>query len=376
MTTRRVPIRPTAEQQQQSEQGVGGGLQFDVLVRKEALSVREVAEPSSSAIYNICRAKANQVMMMKHRGYVIPPEELSWIDCSLNEETLIQKTRSMASMDIKKLIRTVLNREKDKAYTLERSSIPGQTAYNLYPYLEREGEEELRVGEFGFRNGRWELLRSEGDVVKTKVFKTEVLYVDNLSLGDNALNPFEEVASKILVYVGEEKDFKKELDKLVRYRRQGMEIFHLSELFIDYFQHWLVPRHEIVKDTDKIRLLNAHLMIPQPSGGFMKAPNCKITESGLPTIHHTDIVVRYLGGLPGHIMFWSNDSYISSFATKEFGYMLIVGHKYPTHRVEENLNPGERDPEAEEGEDTDEEVDEEEIEEEVDEEDFGGDDED
>ena len=372
---RRVPVR--AQPVVTTEAGQTSGPQFDLFLRKEALAVREVIEPSSSAIYNICRAKANQVMMMKHRGYTIPPEELTWIDCSLNEEVLIQKIRSLGSMDMKKLIRNVLNREKEKAYKIERSSIPGQTAYNFYPYLESEGSEDLKVGEFGFRNGRWELMRGEGDLVKTKTYQTEVLFVDDLSLGDNALNPFEDVASKILVYVGDEKDFKKELDKMVRYRRQGMEIFHLSELFVDYFQHWLVPHHEIVADTDKIRLLNSHLMLPSETGGYRKITNCKITESGLPTIHHTDIVVRYIGALPGHIVYWSNDSYISSFLTKEFGYMLVVGHKYSTHRVEENLNPGERDPEAEVQEDEDEEL--EEIEEEMEQEDgddFGGADED
>ena len=345
-STRRVPIKagPSSAQPSQGGESVAsGGIQFKNLVRKTALDVREVADPSASTLYNLCRAKANQVMMMKHRGYTIPPEEQTWLDCSLKEEVLIQKIRTLLGMKIQDIIKNVMNRVGPKAYVLEKQVIPTQTTYNYYPYLESEGSEVLKVGEFFFRNGRWELNRTEDRLVETIKNTTEVLFVDDLNLGDYSLDGFKPVAGKIAVYVGEEKDFRKELEKLVVYRRQGVEIFHISELFIDYFQHWLIPKQEILGDIDKIKLLASHLMIRSGNNQeFKKIPNCQITESNLPSIHHTDIVIRYLGALPGQIISWSNDSYISSFSTKEFGYMLVVGHKYSTSKVEENLFPGEQ----------------------------------
>lgn len=308
---------------------------------KTALDVREVDEPSAAPLYNLCRAKANQVMMLKHRGYVIPPEEQSWLECSLNEEVLVQKIRTLVGMKIQDIIKNVMNRVGPKAYKLEKTVIGSQTTYNYYPYLETEGGDSLRVGEFYFQNGRWELTKTEDKLIETKSYSTEVLYVDDLNLGDYGLSSFGSIASKIVVYIGEEKDFKKEIEKMVLYRRQGVEIFHIAELFIDYFQHWLVPKQEIVTDLDKVRLMSSHLMIMEDNE-FKKIPNCQISESNLPTIHHTDIVIRYIGALPGQIIAWSNDSYISSFATKEFGYLLVVGHKYSTTKVEENLFPGEK----------------------------------
>lgn len=352
---RRVPVRG----------GVGGQeIQFKNVVRKAALDVREVTETSASTLYNLCRAKANQVMMMKHRGYVIPPEEQVWLESSLDEAVLIQKSRSYLGMKISDIIGSVMNRVGPNAYKLEKKKITNQTTYNFYPYLERESSETLELGEFFYRDGRWELSRKENELTTIVKYTTEVRYVDNLSPLDYSLDSFSPVAGKIVVYVGEEKDFKKELEKMVIYRRQGVEIFHLSELLIDYFQHWLVPSQEILGDTEKLRLLAPHLMIRVEGreNEFKKIPNCQISEGNLPTVHHTDIVIRYIGALPGQIIYWTNESYISSFSTREFGYMMVVGHKYSKTRVEENLYPGEQHPPGADEDEEEEELEEEELE--------------
>jgi DNA-directed RNA polymerase subunit H (RpoH/RPB5) len=355
MATRRVPVRPAPGPSTVET----GPIDFKNLVRSSALDVRQITEVSSSALYNICRSKSNQVMMMKRRGYTIPPEEEIWIQCSLSEDVLIQHIRGLMGMKMNEILRNLMN----KTYIMERRMIPSQTAYTYYPYIEGEGDEQLKVGEFMFRNGVWELVRLEDDLTEMKSFTTEVVYADNLSMSNfEVLTSFSGVARKIVVHTGTEDSFRKELENMVMYRRQGIEIFHMSELFIDYFQHWLVPQQEIVRDVDKVRLLNSHLMIKDEKGTYQKVPNCKFTETGLPYIHHTDIVIRYMGALPGDIVHWENDSYISSFVTKEFGYMLVVGHKYGSLRqADENTFAGERviDEEIEEEEVIDETVEEE-----------------
>jgi len=349
MASRRVPIRPTPAIP--SGISANGPIDFKNLTRGSALDVRQISEVTSSSIYNLCRTKANQVMMMKHRGYEIPPEETVWLQCSLDENALIQQIRTMLSMKTNEMIRKVFN----KTYVLNRSVIPSQTAYTYYPYLENEGDEELQVGEFGFSNGRWELLRLENELTEQRSATTEVIFSDTLNSSNlEVTTTFAAVSRKIIIHIGNEDSFRKELDNMVLYRRQGTEIFHMSELFVDYFQHWLVPHQEIVRDVDKIRLLSSHLMIRDSRGVYQKVPNCKIVESGLPYIHHTDIVVRYMGALPGDVIYWENESYISSFVTKEFGYMLVVGHKYTTSsRAEDATFAGERLRTLEDGEDLD-----------------------
>jgi hypothetical protein len=86
------------------------------------------------------------------------------------------------------------------------------------------------------------------------------------------------------------------------------------------------------------------------------------------------MVMRYIGALPGKIIYWENDSYISSFSTKEFGYMLVAGYKYRIASNQgEDVFAGEQRPQEEAGEEEAEEESEdmEELEEDLD--DFGGD---
>lgn len=369
MTTRapikRAPIRQPTE----GGDAAVGGIQYRNIVRKSALDVRDVEEASSSELYTICRTKANQVMMMKHRGYTIPVEEQGWLECSLDEDVLVQKCRSMLGMTMKDIIKRM-----NQTYVIQKTIIPSQTTYSYYPYIEGEGSEELRLGEFFFRNGTWELARTESDLTETREYTTEVIYTDDVNLGDYALSSFEPISKRIIVYLGDEKSFKKEIDKMVTYRKMSTELFHTSELFVDYFQHFLVPHQQIISDVDKIKLLSSHLMIRsgEADGKYRKVVNCYITEQNLPSIHHTDIVMRYLGALPGSIIHWSNESFISSFVNQEFGYMQVVGYKYTVSRAQANMFPGDREPLAEEeAEELEEDMEEEEeIEEE--EEDFEG----
>lgn len=331
MAVRRVPIRPVPQQQQ-------GAIDFKNIVRKPALEVRDVSEVSASTLYNLCRAKSNQVMMMKRRGYEITPDEETWLLCSTDENILILKSRTLLGMKLGDIIRNIM----DKTYKMTKRIIPSQTAYTYYPYLTSESDETPKVGEFFFRNGKWEMDRMEEQITEEKTYTTEVKFIDELNPGDYNLSPHDDVSRRIVIFTGEEKEFKKEFENMVWYRRQGVEIFHISELYIDYFQHWLVPKQEIITDVDKVKLLTSHLMIRDEDGNFQKTINCKITEQGFPHIHYTDIVMRYIGALPGHIIYWECDSYISSFITKEFGYMLVMGHKYNTTKAEEQTFAGER----------------------------------
>jgi len=343
------------------------GLNFKLLLRDEALQIKDITESRASALYDICRVKANQVMMMKRRGYEIPEDELDWIQCSLDESKLVSKIRGLRNLTVRELVKNVLN----KKYTITRTFIPDQTTFTFYPYLE-EGGEELRLGEFYYQGGEWKLSREEDRIVETRTYQTEVEYTDKLDITEYGTLPFRQIPHIISVFMDSEKNFQTEMRKMVEYRKRGVEIFHTSELFIDYFQHWLVPDQRPISDVERIHLLSPYLMVrDEKEGGFQKTLNSRISEQSLPTIHHTDIVVRYMGVLPGKIIYWENDSYISSFSTKEFGYMLVSGYKYNTNSAanpETNAFGGEQRPAAEE--ELDEELREEDLENGIEEEDL------
>ena len=366
----RAPPRRAAQASAAQKATTGEGIQFKLLTREEALLVKDISETKTSALYDICRVKANQVMMMSRRGYVIPEEEKIWIEASLDEEVLVKHIRTLLKYSSRELIR-MFNRK----YSITRTFIPDQTTFNLYPYLETEGNGNLNVGEFFFRGGKWQMTRTEEEILETQVHETEVEYADKID-PENFGNPgFSVIASKIIVYTDSEKKFQQEVMKnMVEFRKRGVEVFHMSELFVDYFQHWLVPQQRIIHDLERIYLLSPYLMIKDSDGLFQKEFNSRITESGLPSIHHTDMVMRYIGALPGKIIYWENDSYISSFSTKEFGYMLVAGYKYRiASNQAEDVFAGEQRPQEEAGEEEagEESEDMEELEEDL--EDFGGD---
>lgn len=366
MTSRRRQL-----QQQPTEGGTEGNIFVNFKNRESVLEVRDISEVSASQFYNICRVKANQVMMMKHRGYVIEQEERVWLECAVSERALINRVKELRTTSLPQLIASFR-----KTYELVRKDIKSQTAYTYYPYLDAEGSEELKVGEFQYSAGKWELIKTEEELIEPVVYETEVVFLDSKPIMEDYIQyTFSEVPRKIIIDVTKEESFKKDtLPRLSEYRKCGIEIFHMTELYIDYFQHWLVPKQQIVNRVDKLRLLNSHLMIKKSTGEYEKVPNCKFEEMGLPTVYYTDIVVRYMGALPGDIIFWENESYISSFVNNEFGYMMVVGHMYSSNRTEEQTFSGERIPEvrAEEEEEPEEPEMEDEMEDEDD--DFGGED--
>jgi DNA-directed RNA polymerase subunit H (RpoH/RPB5) len=262
-------------------------------------------------------------MMMKRRGYEIPPEENVWIECSLDESKLVAHLRTLRKYSARDLITRVFN----KTYKTSKTIIPDQTTFNFYPYLPAGSESPL-MGEFFFREGKWTLTRREEDILTTQTFETEVEFTTKIDVSTLGTRPFSQVANKIFVFIGTEKNFLAETKKMIEYRKRGVEIFHTSELFIDYFQHWLVPEQRVLSDSERVILLSPYLMAEDEGGVFQKIFNCKITKNALPSIHFTDVVMRYIGALPGKIVYWENRSYISSFSSTEFGYMLVSGFKY------------------------------------------------
>lgn len=323
MATRAPPRRqPPAQKPTTAAEGI----QFKLLLREEALQVKDIPETKTSVLYDICRVKANQVAMMQRRGYRIPVEENVWIEASLNEEVLIRHIRTLLTTSSRDLLKLF-----HKTYSISQTFIPDQTTFNFYPYLEEEGGGDLKVGEFFFQSGEWKRTRDQDEILETREYVTEVEFTDKIN-PENFGNPgFSPIANKIFVYTDSEKKFQQEVMKnMIEFRKRGVEVFHMSELFIDYFQHWLVPQQRIIQDTERVELLSPYLMIKDSNGKYQKEFNSRIAESGLPSIHHTDMVMRYIGALPGKIIYWENESYISSFSTKEFGYMLVTGYKYKT----------------------------------------------
>lgn len=367
MATRAPPKRAQPSQKAEQKESAES-IQFKLLLREEALEVKDISETKTTPIYDLCRVKANQVAMMKNRGYKIPEEESVWIEASKSEETLVKHIRTLLNLSSRELLNLF-----QKKYTIRRSFIQDQLTFNFYPYLESEGTEEMKIGEFFFRGGNWEKTRTEEEIVSTRDFVTEVVFTDKISLDDFDITNFSGISTKIVVYTDSEKKFQQEVMKnMIEYRKRGIEIFHTSELFIDYFQHWLVPSQRILEDVERIQLLSPYLMIKDEKGVFHKEFNSRILEAGLPSIHHTDIVMRFLGALPGKIIYWENDSYISSFSTKEFGYMMVSGYKYKTATTHaEEMFAGEKRPLEEPTDDLEEDIEQEEEMEDA--EDLGGD---
>ncbi|MEB3208777.1 MAG: hypothetical protein VKK63_07655 [Synechococcus sp.] len=363
MATRAPPKRAPPTQKATSG---GDGIQFKLLVRDEALQVKDIPETKTSAIYDICRVKANQVMMMKRRGYRIPEDEMVWLEAAVNEDTLIRHIQTLKTLTAREIVKLFR-----KTYTISRTFIPDQTTFNFYPYLEEEGSGTLKIGEFFFQGGKWRMTRDETQLTETREYETEVEYTDTIrpeTFGNPLFSP---VASRLIVYTDSEKNFQQEVMKnMIEFRKRGVETFHMSELFVDYFQHWLVPHQRVIGDLERIQLLSPYLMIRDSEGNYQKEFNSRIVETGLPSIHHTDIVMRYIGAIPGKIIYWENESYISSFSTKEFGYMLVAGYKYKTAASQaEDMFAGEQ----RQGEDVGEVEDVEDIEDIEEVEDIGGD---
>jgi DNA-directed RNA polymerase subunit H (RpoH/RPB5) len=336
----------------------GGELNYKLLVRETGLKVKDITEIKASALYDMCRVKSNQVMMMKRRGYEISPEEAVWVDCSLDESKLIAHMRTLT----RKTERELLGMFK-KTYTINRLSIPDQTTFNFYPYV-RAGEETSRIGEFFFREGKWDLFRDEDEILRPQEFQTEVEFTDRVDISSLSTQTFSQVSRKIIVFTDTEKNFSAEMKKMIQYRKRNVELFHMSELFVDYFQHWLVPEQRVLTDAESITLLSPYIMLEDEEGTFQKQFNCKITKTALPSIHFTDVVMRYIGALPGKIVYWENRSYISSFSSVEFGYMQVTGFKYnenETVTAERQTFAGEQREEEDGGEEDEEDVGEEDV---------------
>lgn len=343
-----------------------GSIQFKNFVREDLIVTKNVKEPTVPILYGLCRTKCNQVMMMKRRGYEIPASEEGWIEASLDEEKLLAKVREYMRTTIdQKFLKEVFN----QTYKIRVSKFSRQDAFATFPLLENG---QLRIGEFGYQGGDWKLVTTEDGLFEDVEYQTNVIYTSDSSpdLDEYPLEAFSPVSKLIIISMGSETEFKKSLLRLGEYRQQNIEIFHQAELYIDCFQHWLVPDQREISDRERILLLSPFLMKKnQGTDIYEKKINSKITEKQLPTIHFTDIAIRMLGVLPGKIVFWKNKPYISGLNNWEFGYMMVVGYKFSENPTAEDIMPGSR--RGEDEEELEEEEEELELEEDiVDEEDF------
>lgn len=317
-----------------------GGIQFKNFVRDDNIVTKNIKEPTVPILYGLCRTKCNQVMMMKRRGYEIPASEESWIEASLNEDKLIAKVKEYMRTTIdKKFLKEVFN----QSYKIRINKYSRQDAFTTFPLM--ENNREIRVCEFGYKEGEWNLITSEDGLFEEVEYQTNVIYTSDTSpdMEDYPLEAFSPVSKLIMVSMGSESEFKKSLDRLGEYRQQNIELFHQTELYIDCFQHWLVPDQREISDKEKLILLSPYLMKKsQTTNGYVKKINSKITEKQLPTIHFSDIAIRMLGVLPGKIVFWKNKPYINGLNNMEFGYMMVVGYKFSENPMTEDIMPGSR----------------------------------
>lgn len=306
-----------------------GGIVYDAFVPRKVAGTRakDTDEPSldPSPLYQMCRVRANLTSMLQRRGYKMTEKDDEWIECSRNEEALLRKAREYMRVPVEEFAK----KEFSGTYEITLDVIPYQTTYTMFPYT-REGGEELGLGEFGFAEGRWVMVRPESDIVEKRTFQTKI----STRFGDIRTaeeTPFSIIPSEIIVLTSPEKKYVSKKAEFMAYRRKGVEVFHISELLIDVFQHWLVSEQRLLSDVEKLKLLSPFLMLETSEGEYTKVSNGTLTERSLPTVSHEDIAVRILGGLNGSIIYWENASYISMFSNREFGYMAVTGGKIPTN---------------------------------------------
>lgn len=287
----------------------------------------------TSWLITLCRAKANQVMMMKRRGYEIEPSENDWLEASVDDTKLSEMVKKMFKEVSSKSSQVKFGARFNRTYKIKTQTLNKQFTGEIYPYLRDEDDEiPMHVGQFRpDENGSMTAIRDESDLITTEEHSTEVIFGNIPKLETRDPRPFHRIPSSIFIETGDETVYKEEQSSLYRIRT-NVEIFHVNQMVYDLFQHWLVPKQKIISDVEKLLLLCPYYINLKREA--MK--NCVFLESQLPVIPMTDAAVRRLGAVPGDIIFWENESYLTTLDNMESGYMLVTGVVTDVSKISNN----------------------------------------
>lgn len=274
----------------------------------------------TSWLVTLCRAKANQVMMMKRRGYEIEPSENDWIEASLDDAKLVQMVKLMMNEITGKSTQVNFGPKFNKKYKIQSNTLNKQFTGEVYPYL-REGDEiPEQIAQFRLAGNTLSMVMNQAEIITPKEYITEVFFGNIPKMETREVKPFQQISSYIFIETGDESVYKDEQAGVFR-MRLNTEIFHINHFTYDVFQHWLVPDQKILTDTEKLLLLCPYYV--NQNGEARK--NCLFLESQLPTIPISDPAMRRLGAVPGNIIRWENHSYLTTLNNVESGYMLVTG---------------------------------------------------
>jgi DNA-directed RNA polymerase subunit H (RpoH/RPB5) len=283
----------------------------------------------TSWLVSLCRTKANQVMMMKRRGYEIEDSEMDWLQASVDDVKLAEMVNMMRKHISNKSTQVSFAERFNKTYKITHQSLSKQFTGEVYPYIKDEADEiPQEIGQFRFENNSMVFVKGQDELIVSEVRTTEVSYGNIQKLLGTEHAPFHQIPTAILIDTGDENMFKS--DHIGIYRMKfNIEIFHVQHLVYDVFQHWLVPTQRVLGDVEKLLLLCPYYITSSKEA----RQNCLFLESQLPTISMEDAAVRRLGAVPGNIIYWENESYLTTLDNMESGYMLVTGIVGDTSKI-------------------------------------------
>lgn len=278
----------------------------------------------TSWLITLCRAKANQVMMMKRRGYDIEEEEEEWVEASTNDSKLVEMVKKMHKVVSDKSIQVSFGAKFNKTYKIRYESLSKQFTGEVYPFITSDDDIPSQIGQFRMEDGKLVKIKDQEDIIAVSEMVTQVIWGNIPSVdeyGKIDVSTIHQIPSKIFIETGDESVFKSDLRNLYR-MRLNVEIFHVNGFVYDPFQNWLVPKQTILNDVEKLLLLCPYYV----DGNGDARVNCLFMDTQLPTIPMNDVAMMNIGAMPGNIIHWENESYLATLDNIESGYMLVTGN--------------------------------------------------
>lgn len=280
-------------------------------------------------MYYLCRIKANQVSLMKRRGYILSrkaketePEynkrlqdEEAWFACSQDDELLMEKTKELIfKRTADEAIKEIFNQEYEITIRLWLKS-----SGRLLPIVPEDGSQEFPVGIFRMENDNYIL--TEEAMYEEKRRTTKVLFGNDTPVSSDVV--FADTPHYFVIALASEPD----IQQKIKSRNQGVELWFADELLMDPYQHWLTPMHRKLDTPELLHLLSDVAMMKDDNDKWIQIQNSTIPgKENLPVLLETDMAVRFIGANTGDVVYWENSSIIEQLSAMEFGYCRIKGH--------------------------------------------------
>lgn len=291
------------------------------------------------SMYVLCRAKANQVKMFSYRGYKIPKEEEKWLKCSIDDDELTNTVRNyMLTKTVKDTIK-----EFQVEYTIVHREYKTEHKPEIYPYVQNinDIDENFQIGSFqpSPEEENIFILNRSRQLYEDVTYRTKVHFAGkDLSQIVGSNSDTLRFPEKFVIFV-EGSSFDKAT--YIRFRSVNIELWSIEKLLIDPFQHWLTPMHRIVKPPEYIHLTKNSVMVNIEGDKFKSFPNSSLHgKAQFPILNEMDIAVRFIGAIPGDVVYYESPPIIEQLTANDFGYCRVSGYTFnlvsdPTERCRE-----------------------------------------